>query len=311
MSHKELMSSLADKHSEIIKLIDNSPVHFIDIPVHGNIGDLLILLGTLKLFNDNKTKCKLMTTYANYSGKWATPDTVIVFQGGGNLGDLYLEPQTSRESIIDELVRNRIVILPQTIHFDKQENFERCKRIFSKHPDLHIFTRDQKSFEHAKLLTNNVYLTPDIAHQLWPLKRTKEPTFKKLGLVRVDSESSGDTSATFDHKTDWPELVGSLRKAAFNNIMRTLKFQRYLGLDRTLVTAQMNIWNSYANKLVTEAVDLFSSHEEIYTDRLHGHILSCLLSIPHTISDNSYGKNFSYVNLWTATSDIVTLGQNK
>jgi pyruvyl transferase EpsO len=43
----------------------------------------------------------------------------------------------------------------------------------------------------------------------------------------------------------------------------------------------------------------------VVTDRLHGHILSVLLGIPHVVLDNSYGKVRSFYETWTAQSDLV------
>jgi pyruvyl transferase EpsO len=43
----------------------------------------------------------------------------------------------------------------------------------------------------------------------------------------------------------------------------------------------------------------------VVTDRLHGHILSVLLGIPHVLMDNSYGKNESFYATWTHDLDLV------
>lgn len=78
-------------------------------------------------------------------------------------------------------------------------------------------------------------------------------------------------------------------------------------LDSGIVPREMNLWINYATKLVGEAVDLFSRFEVVTTDRLHAHILSCLMSIPNTVLNNSYGKNYSYVDAWTGSSNLVNL----
>ncbi|MNC34023.1 putative pyruvyl transferase EpsO [compost metagenome] len=78
------------------------------------------------------------------------------------------------------------------------------------------------------------------------------------------------------------------------------------GADRYLVNLEMDLWIKYARKLSREAINLFSDYENIITDRLHGHILSCLMNIPHTVHDNSYGKNSGYLQAWTGNSDIVS-----
>jgi pyruvyl transferase EpsO len=43
------------------------------------------------------------------------------------------------------------------------------------------------------------------------------------------------------------------------------------------------------------------------TDRLHGHILSLLVGLPHAVVDNSYGKVGSFARLWTEGDECVTL----
>ncbi|UIF89512.1 polysaccharide pyruvyl transferase family protein (plasmid) [Cupriavidus necator] len=43
--------------------------------------------------------------------------TTIVFHGGGNLGDLYPLHDNFRKLVIKRYPNNKIVILPQTIHF--------------------------------------------------------------------------------------------------------------------------------------------------------------------------------------------------
>ena len=41
------------------------------------------------------------------------------------------------------------------------------------------------------------------------------------------------------------------------------------------------------------------------TDRLHAHILSTLLDIPHVALDNDYGKIGSYLAAWTKNYPLV------
>ena len=36
----------------------------------------------------------------------------------------------------------------------------------------------------------------------------------------------------------------------------------------------------------------------VVTDRLHGHILSSLMGIPHVALDNSYGKLSAFMDTW-------------
>ena len=79
----------------------------------------------------------------------------------------------------------------------------------------------------------------------------------------------------------------------------------HFNLER--LTHELDLWVEYAEKLVDDAVKLFGRFDVITTDRLHAHILACLMEIPNSVSNNSYGKNYSYVTAWTGVSDIVQL----
>jgi exopolysaccharide biosynthesis predicted pyruvyltransferase EpsI len=43
-----------------------------------------------------------------------------------------------------------------------------------------------------------------------------------------------------------------------------------------------------------------SQGRAVVTDRLHGHILSLLLDLPHVVLDNRIGKLRSYYETWTS-----------
>jgi pyruvyl transferase EpsO len=304
--HAELMHSLAGKHHVLAGLIGTAPVHYVDLPVHRNIGDLLIMLGTLRFFALHELKINLKAAYFTYRPSWARAGDVIVFQGGGNLGDLYAGPQQMRQHVVEKLPGNRIIIFPQTIHFRSADAYAQCCRIFSKHPDLHICVRDHKSFELAVPMSRHVYLLPDMAHQLWPIQQARCFEGRRLALLRADVESAGCEVIDFDVRIDWRELVR--RKNTLIRMMRGVLAALHLAhVDSGILSLEMNLWIKYATKLVGEAIDLFSRFEVITTDRLHAHILSCLMGIPNTVLNNSYGKNYSYITAWTGSSNIVDL----
>jgi len=178
------------------------------------------------------------------------------------------------------------------------------------HPDLHICVRDRKSLELALPMSRNVYLLPDMAHQLWPIPRSCSLEKHHLALLRADAESAGANVTNFDVRLDWRELVGC-RNTWIRMIRGVLRALHVTHLDRRLLFNEVDLWVKYSTKLVGEAIDLFSRFEVITTDRLHAHILSCLMGIPNTILNNSYGKNCSYVSEWTGSSNIVNFSIEK
>ena len=302
------MRSLADKHHVLTALIGTNRVHYFDVPMHRNIGDLLIMLGTLRFFERYQIKIDLKAAYFSYRTKWARPNDVVVFQGGGNFGDLYDGPHQARQRVIRELPKNRIVILPQTIHFRSVDAYNACCQAFSQHSDLHICVRDQLSYALALPMSRHVYLLPDMAHQLWPIRHSEPSENHRLALMRDDVERAASNVTDYDARVDWREVVGRDNAHRVRRVRRVLHALHLAHFDRERLTCKLDSWIEYAAELVADAVNLFSKFEVVTTDRLHAHILACLMEIPNTALNNSYGKNYSYITAWTASSDIVQLG---
>jgi pyruvyl transferase EpsO len=309
-NHAELMQSLADKHDVLAALIGEDRVHYLDIPMHRNIGDLLIMFGTLRFFDRYQIKIGVKAAYFSYRTKWALPNDVIVFQGGGNFGDLYDGHQQARHRVIQALPGNRIIILPQTIHFRSRDAYEVCCRTFSKHPDLHICVRDRSSYELALPMSRHVYLLPDMAHQLWPIQRSPHPESLHLAFMRADDERADAVATDFDLRADWEELFQRSERRRIQRACRVLHALHLMHFSLGGISRGLDLWARYASKFVDDAIHLFGKFDIITTDRLHAHILACLMQIPNTIWNNSYGKNHTYVTAWTGASDIVQLGQS-
>ncbi|HEX4984504.1 MAG TPA: polysaccharide pyruvyl transferase family protein [Burkholderiales bacterium] len=306
--HATLMKSLARSHAVIAELVGGRGFHYVDIPVHGNIGDLLIMQGTLEFFRRNDLKPRLIAPVFAYSPQWLQPGEAIVFHGGGNFGDLYWQygNQPMREKAVAMLPRNRIIVLPQTLHFSSERERRRSAGIFRSHPDVHICVRDRQSYRLAQDFSDHVYLLPDMAHQLYPMAVPGAADGRgTLVISRVDDEKTAGGRVE-GPSTDWPQLVGEREKKidAFRRGMRAL-YRAGMGCPTGMLQARL--WIAYAERLTAEAAGLFSAHSHIVTDRLHGHILACLLDLPSTVMDNSYGKNSSYVETWTGASGLVRL----
>lgn len=301
------MQKLASSHETIANLIEGQTVDYLDIPCHENIGDLLIFLGTLKFLSRADKNIRIMRPAFGYRPPaTATSDrTTILFHGGGNVGDLYPSHQKFREHIIVRHLKRRIIIMPQTVFFRTSAGLESAQRSFRAHPDLHIFVRDRESLRIALTLSPNVSLMPDMAHQLFPIFPPETPRLKpNLDLYRTDIESASGSYHNRhgrDGRTiDWSDIVPTNQIA----LRKTLRLIGRAGSEfaTDLLVKRMEI---SAASLARTAVELFSQYDHVSTDRLHGHILACLMSIPSTTANNSYGKNFSYIDTWTGQSPIV------
>lgn len=299
-----LKQYLEDKLVDVIK--PGSKVYFIDYPLYNNVGDILITKGTEAFFSRYGIQVLGRAGVNNYLFPPIPPDCTLVFQGGGNFGDLHQAHQALREQVVERFPDRRIVVLPQTIHYESTNRLEASAGIFRKHPDLYLFVRDERSFEQAIRFTDKVILSPDMAHELWPIAGVGIPLYRTLYLLRSDCEAAASQSEFSGNAIkDWDRVLDRTDKYLMRYLRQLHK------LDRVTGNSWINIyhyWRVYTDRLVNKAVVEFSKYEEIVTSRLHGHILACLMGKPNYLIDNSYGKNYSYYHAWTRIVAYVHKG---
>jgi pyruvyl transferase EpsO len=307
MEHVFLMQNLRGMHNVIVPLIEGRKIHYIDVPIYDNVGDILIFKGAKSFLLRNNISCEIYASFENYNIDWAEEADCLLLQGGGNMGDLYPEPQRTRHSLIERYRDKRIVILPQTIYFQNEDKLNDFKRVCQLHKDLHICVRDTQSYETALSFTKNVYLLPDMAHSLYPFdfrrKRKKESV---LNFMRTDNEAKSKR----EDGVDWEDILG-FDKNLIRIIAISFKYTSKMFNSKLLVKIQFLLWQSYSDYIIKKSVKKFLRYDLVKTDRLHGHILSALLDVPCKIYDNSYGKNFSYAKAWTLESDIIEVECNE
>ncbi|KKC47545.1 hypothetical protein VE23_10935 [Paenibacillus sp. D9] len=296
------MEQLKERLSLITRSIPKgSEIIYIDYPVHSNGGDLLIMKGTEAFFKAYGIRVRARYSVLDFpDGLKVPPSCILVLHGGGNFGDLYTKHQLLREKIVEQYPGHRIVMLPQTIFYKSELNIGRTAAVFNRHRDLHLYVRDTLSYEMARKKFKNikVFMSPDMAHQLYPIASASPPSGETLFFLRNDIEktpqqellerSGGASSAT----KDWTSLYTAAERKA---LVVMMKLYRLPGARGPL----QRIWYRYSQFLVNKAIREFGAYGSIVTSRLHGHILACLMDKPSVLLDNSYGKNTSYYNAWT------------
>jgi len=302
------MDALKKRLRLILSVIPpRSSIYYIDYPVYNNGGDLLIMKGTEAFFRDNKIHVQARYSVLDFPDKLTIPkDQIIVLQGGGNFGDLYPAHQKLREKIVAEYKENRIVLLPQTIFYKEESEYDRTAALFNQHDDVHLFVRDTLTYEKAveKFHACKVYLSPDMAHQLWPIRPTNSPSKELLCFFRTDIEKTKDqlqfeSDAEGDF-LDWASLYNRVERKSIKMIANAMK-------KGGGPLPMYKIWDKYSDYLVNKAVKRFSEYRNIQTSRLHGHILACLMDKPNTLLDNSYGKNSNYYHTWISGLETAQL----
>ncbi|NEP02195.1 MAG: polysaccharide polymerase [Symploca sp. SIO2E9] len=315
----------------------------LDYPQHLNIGDHVIWLATIFYLKDIlKTKIKY-TASLNYFSEQEMEKNVgkapIIFPGGGNLGDLWPQIQDFKERIIAKYRDRPIIILPQCIYFSQLKTLSKAAAIFNAHPNLTLFTRDNRSYEFALKYFYNcrVINSPDIVFHLvnMPLPSLKfNPKRTILYLCRQDREINQEFSPT---ALEIPNLVVQdwvaynwtyrdlgklveLRKlpGSVNEIVKLLLREGWQrGLAGPLEWISRQRWehcHPYAENfkdIYNPAMHRFSwsiMHAGLYqllqnrlviTNRLHGHIICAILGIPHIFLPNAYHKNQSFYETWS------------
>ena len=276
---------------------------YVDYPLHANIGDLLINLGSERFFQEHGLH--IWRRYNQYDFPRHIPgirrDDVFLLHGGGNLGDMWEPYQSFRESILERYPENRVIFLPQTVHFRSHDRKIESVRRMTSHRNLHVFLRDHVSLERLQSAgLACVSLAPDMAHSLFGLlKPTHEANpGSVLRLIRDDREASplpGELRADGASVLDWDRgTLGVSRRMLHPFVVRAVK-----GIGRYARPVDAHgLWYWHRNRLVRDGVDLFSQYETIVTNRLHGVLLGLLLGKEVRAWDNSYGKLSAYYESW-------------
>ena len=282
----------------------------VDFPNYANVGDSAIYLGQLACLRAlgaprPRFVCDFRTYDREELARRIGRSGTILLTGGGSFGDLWPTGQELREEIVRAFPGNPIVQLPQTVHFGEKRTLDRARSVLNAHENFTLLLRDRRSLEiAANEFRVRTLLCPDMAFGLGPLARPRGPTQPAVWLLRTDKESStGADSVPFGVRVDWLDepatTLRSLSYALTGAVRRSV-------VGRPARALLMRIYEPLARQRLRRGVDVLTAGRVVVTDRLHGHILSLLLAIPHVVLDNSYGKLSSFHAAWTG--DIAGVG---
>jgi len=293
-------------------LLDPSePCALLDFPNHTNVGDSAIWLGELSLLRTLGARFLRYTCdYKTYSrGELAAQvgRGTILLSGGGNFGDLYPPHQELREEVLQAFPRNRVIQLPQSLHFRSRAALEQAARICDAHPDFTLLARDQASLAVAeRTFRSRVTLCPDLAFCLESLPR---PGRNRQGIVflkRQDREARPRPPRTADPpdviRADWPNDPGGLSHRIHGALHRRAARYEWLGRLHGPLT---RLRESMARYRVGVGCRMLGQGRAVITDRLHAHVFCILMGIPHCLLDNSYGKVRGCWDTWTCGTDLA------
>ena len=157
-------------------------------------------------------------------------------------------------------------------------------------------------------------LCPDSAFELHPLTRTRQAPRQVVALARTDQESvlleefcRIDGAEVVDWVHDRTQFYSMLRQT----VLSVGQFSASSGIASNLLASPTRAgFELLAKSQLRLGVRILSRAGLLSLDRLHGHILSLMLGMPHVILDNSYGKLSDFHATWTSKSRLVRRAQH-
>ncbi|KLI64634.1 polysaccharide pyruvyl transferase family protein [Aurantiacibacter marinus] len=291
-SRLELINELQARiDTALLPVMPKGDYALVDFPNHANVGDTAIWLGEIAHFDRAGAGmpsyvCQL-SDYERKDLKAAVPSGPIFIHGGGNFGDVWPAHQLFREQLLRDFPDRVIVQLPQSIHFSDPARIQQTADAIATHPNFLLLVRDRPSYDLAsESFACQVELCPDMAFAIGAIEREKAD-IDVLAMLRADKESrlserdpvlAGGRIDDWLEEPAWPLRIGK----AFG--IASAAFHGGLGARR------LGKFNGAAGTRFERGKRQLSQANAIVTDRLHVHIMSVLLGIPHAVLDNSYGK---------------------
>jgi exopolysaccharide biosynthesis predicted pyruvyltransferase EpsI len=308
----ELILALSKKIDEVLGSLLPQGVNcaLVDFPNYSNVGDSAIWLGERKWLRKNSNRVIYVCDQGTYSPEILAGQLgngCILINGGGNLGDLWNNHQRFRERVIQDFPENRIIQLPQSIFFKQSANLERARQIFNRHSNLTLLLRDQQSFDLArKEFTATSILCPDIAISLGAINRPCQPETEIVWLSRTDKTSLGKPEPVTQsgiERVDWLKETPTAMRERYQYLTNRLGL--YLEEWQSVGLTLSRTYDLLAKERLLRGCHILGRGKVVVSNRLHAHILSLLMGIPHVLLDNSYGKVKNFYDSWTKGCEIA------
>lgn len=296
----QLVGELARNFTRVLdSVLPSGELALVDFPDHSNVGDSAIWLGEmayLRKRNRLPAYYSAITDFDDAACQAAIGDGPVLIHGGGNMGTLWPRHEAFRLHLLRTHRGRPIVQMPQSIHYADPAATAEMAEAIRAHGRFTLLVRDARSLAFAQEHFDcAIHLCPDAALMLGRQQRDPATT-PVFALLRTDHErAAGQTGALPAGvlADDWLEEDPAQK--------RYLRLSLGLGrlLTRDPMTQRATRQRRLAEWRLQRGLAMLSAGELVVTDRLHAHILSLLLDIPHVLLDNSYGKVAGFADQWT------------
>lgn len=257
---------------------------------YGNIGDLAISAAQQGFISKTLPGYALVPVPISRTRsvlrsiqKQILPSDLITIIGGGNMGSLYPDIEDLRQLVIRSFPNNRVVCFPQTLDWNDSPQshraLQRIRRVYSRHPDIHVFARESISFQRLRSLfasapSVKVGLVPDIV---------LSSSADSLGA----RGSSIPTGALLCLRDDRERALDSSQHRELSKVLKEV------GLEVRITDTHAGgacLSKERCGELLSEKLTQFQGAQLVVTDRLHGMILAALAGTPCLVLANTNHK---------------------
>ncbi len=288
------------------------PCVLVQFPDHENPGDAAIWEGERRLLRRVLRRRPVVATInrrLRESVARVGRQAVVLLHGGGNFGDLWPEPHRLRLELLEAHPDLDYVQLPQSIHFVGGGTLDRTRAALRRTRSFTLLVRESASLAAAtdQLGWAHSLLLPDSAFALAVPERMPQapgPT----AVWRSDREASPDRNAPPDTggEAAWMSAPSSWRHTLLRGLRRVgLRDHLPVRWSEALCGP---LHEGLARRRVARAWALLGARERIETDRLHAHVLACMLGRPNRLLPNVYAKNESTFETWTHAFECASFG---
>lgn len=284
LKYRKVNKNYLEIEKELEKTYDEKRILLIGTSIFPNVGDQAIAIAQMEILEDTFPNFKIIeipiSLYKLKYKKLAINEKdLITINGGGYMGNLWLDAQEVIDLTVTHHPLNHIIIFPQTVYYkdDVKNIIEHHKEIYRNHKNITLFVRDKASYDFVKannFIFKNIYLTPDI-------------------VTYLDANKFKDTSNIINFV-----LRGDQERISNNKKLNKIKsLLTQIGVNESDIIFSDTIAEGvidYHNRdeVVTKYLKNIGVDRLTVSDRLHGVMLSAISGIPTIALDNVTKKTF-------------------
>jgi pyruvyl transferase EpsI len=265
--------------------LDENRIFVIGTPTHGNLGDHAIAAAQIKFLNDSfpgyriiEVPMQIWKLQNKTMRRYMKETDILTILGGGWLGTLWFHNELTVRDIIKAYPDNKIVIFPQTVFYEENENGnrERAKGagFYSAHDKLVFCLRDKASYD---LVSGNGFISNHASCLFAP----------DMALYLNESErDNGRDGVLLCFRRDREKTLSE------NDALVILRYLHAHGVKYRYSSSKLNKEVPIAQRApaLEAKYEEFSKARLVITDRLHCMIFAAITGTPCVAMDNLSGK---------------------